>query len=159
MGLDRSEVAKLLGLAASLDQRTVGVADVFAWQAALEGVTFGECEAAIIAHAKAAREPVRPADILVAVRDHRRRRAERTAIPHRPTDRATAAAAAKHGMADVYAEMGWTYNAQRAAAMTVPCPLVGCWAPVGRPCRKYGNRYQDMHHERHTKAATKGVRR
>jgi hypothetical protein len=149
MSLDRSEIARLLGMAASFDQRTVGQADVAAWQAALTGVTYGECEAAILAHAKASRERVTPADILVRIRDTQRRRTERlTAIPTGTTNRAQATAASKRGMAHVYAQMGWTYNAQRAAAMSVSCPVARCWAPVGRPCRKFGERYQGVHRER-----------
>ncbi|GAB3873845.1 hypothetical protein GCM10029964_014790 [Kibdelosporangium lantanae] len=140
-------------MAASFDQRTVGQADVAAWQAALTGVTYGQCEAAILEHVKASRERVTPADILVRIRDTQRRRAERrTAIPTGTTNRAQATAAAKRGMAEIYARMGWTYNAQRTAAMSVSCPVRGCWAPIGRPCRKVGERYQGMHRERLARA-------
>ncbi|MBP2325353.1 hypothetical protein JOF56_005738 [Kibdelosporangium banguiense] len=157
MTLDRSEVARLLGMTASFDQRTVGQADVAAWQAALTGVTYGECEAAILEHAKTSRERVTPADILVRIRDSKRHRAERlTALPTGTTDRAKATAAAKRGMAAIYAEMGWTYNAQRTAAMSVTCPVARCWAPVGRTCRKFGDRYQGMHRERVTRATAAG---
>ena len=155
MSLDRSEVARLLGLAASFDQRTVGQADVAAWQAALTGVTFGECEAAIIEHAKVSRDRVWPADILVRIRDAQRRRAERlTAIPTGATNRAQATAAARRGMAAIYARMGWADHGERASAMTVSCPVARCWAPVGRPCRRFGERDQGVHRERQAIAET-----
>lgn len=75
MGLTKSEIATLLGLVASFDQRTVGEADVEAWHAVAEEArwpTFDVVRRAVVKHHATSTERIKPAHISATVREVRR---------------------------------------------------------------------------------------
>lgn len=61
--MNRADTARLLTLAASFDARTIGEADVLAWQAALDGLDYARCQAAIVKHYRESTDRVMPAHI------------------------------------------------------------------------------------------------
>lgn len=86
------EIGDVLGLAAARDRRTVGEADIFAWSADLDGITFDEAREAIRQHYRATDLWLMPSHILQRVRfirEDRLRAARRTqpALPGRYDDR------------------------------------------------------------------------
>ncbi len=138
--MSRAEVQVLLGLIASYDPRAdVGDAAVSAWQVALAGCVLGECQAAVIAHAQTSPHRITPADLIARIREARRTRADRQVVRSLAQhDRERAAAAGRRGIVAVYAAMGWERNGDLAAAFDVACPVDGCRALPGAPCRRSG---------------------
>lgn len=68
------ETAKLLTAAAAFDQRTIGKADVAAWQQALKDVRYADAELALFEHYRGTRDRVMPFDILDGVKTIRSNR-------------------------------------------------------------------------------------
>ena len=66
--MTRSEAARLLAIAAGIDQRTIGDADVQAWQMVLADITLADAVAALTAHYRATTRRVMPADIVQRVK-------------------------------------------------------------------------------------------
>lgn len=77
--MDKPEVVLLLTLAGTYDYRKVGDADVEAWHLALHDVDFDDAKAAVVAHYRATRDRLMPADVRQGVKAIReeRKRAER----------------------------------------------------------------------------------
>lgn len=63
-----AEAADLLSLAASLDQRTIGEADVHAWQMVLHDIPFPNAAVALQAHYREHTRRIMPADIVQRVK-------------------------------------------------------------------------------------------
>ena len=59
-----SEAADLLSLAAGIDQRTIGEADVRAWQMVLHDIDYSSAAAALRDHYRTDTRRVMPADIV-----------------------------------------------------------------------------------------------
>jgi hypothetical protein len=72
--LEPSEVATLLGIAASFDNRKANEEAVIAWRVALAGIPFADARDAIAAHYAESREWIMPADIRARVRRVRAKR-------------------------------------------------------------------------------------
>lgn len=66
--MTRSEAAQLLAIAAGIDQRTIGDADVQAWQMVLHDIPLDAATAALTAHYRATTRRVMPADIVQRVK-------------------------------------------------------------------------------------------
>jgi hypothetical protein len=64
----RSEAARLLAIAAGVDQRTIGDADVQAWQMVLADITFDAAVGALTDHYRATTRRVMPADIVQRIK-------------------------------------------------------------------------------------------
>ncbi|MEU0427888.1 hypothetical protein ABZ235_30640 [Streptomyces canus] len=62
-----AETAELLGLCAAFDRRTIGKADVLAWQTVLADIDAAAAKAAVTAHYSAETRWIMPADIRQAV--------------------------------------------------------------------------------------------
>jgi hypothetical protein len=77
----RSEAAKLLGLAAAFDQRTVGEEDAIAWADVLRGLDPRDCGEAIRRHYTDSTAPIRPAQVRALVREIERAKAGRQYPP------------------------------------------------------------------------------
>lgn len=101
--MTRSEIAKILALAAARDRRTVGRADVAAWTTDLAGITYDEAEEAVSRHFRETTDWLMPAHIIAHVKDiraeaMRRRPHEVRALPSRwePDEQRAARAKAGH---------------------------------------------------------------
>jgi hypothetical protein len=138
--MTRAEVTKLLLLVASYGGRTLGQVDAARWQHDLRGVTAGECETAILAHAATDPTGITPAAILARIRAARRATEARTprAVADPAAERARFAAAGERGMAVLREQMGWSLAPDHRAALRRPCPVPGCHASVGVGCRRTG---------------------
>jgi hypothetical protein len=139
--MSRAEVSTLLGLIASYGGASdvVGEAAVTAWREALAGFSLGECTAAVLAHAQTSPHRITPHDLIGRIRGARRARMERAVVRElaaRPGGH-QAQRAARRGIEAVYAAMRWQ-RADRDAALSVPCPVEGCRAPVKVACRRSG---------------------
>lgn len=66
--MNLSETAKLLALIAAYDQRTIGEADVVAWQQVLYDVTLPNARAAAVDHYREKTSRIMPADVRGGVR-------------------------------------------------------------------------------------------
>lgn len=66
--MTRSEAAQLLAIAAGVDQRTIGDADVQAWQMVLADINLPDAVNALTAHYRATTRRVMPADIVQRVK-------------------------------------------------------------------------------------------
>jgi hypothetical protein len=75
--VNATETAALLTLAAAYDQRTIGEADVLAWQAILGPTSFADAQTAVKAHYATKRDRVMPVDVIDGVRKIRNDRLER----------------------------------------------------------------------------------
>jgi hypothetical protein len=74
--MTRSEVAALLAFCAAYDQRTIGEADVLAWDEALDSpwvpnIDVDEAQAAVIAHYRETPQRITVADVLKRVKTDR----------------------------------------------------------------------------------------
>ena len=74
--MTRSETAALLAFCAAYDQRTIGEADVLAWNEALEcpwvpNIDIDEAQAAVIAHYRETPQRITPADVIKRVKTDR----------------------------------------------------------------------------------------
>jgi hypothetical protein len=58
-----TETATLLTMCAAYDRRTIGEADVRAWQAVLDDVAFADARDAVVEHYKRTRDWIMPADV------------------------------------------------------------------------------------------------
>ena len=83
--MNHSETATLLAMIQAFDRRTVGEADVTAWQAALDDLRFEDCRTAVVAHFRISSEWLMPAAVRAAVKAARRDRLERD-LPTDPPD-------------------------------------------------------------------------
>jgi hypothetical protein len=63
-----AETADLLSIAAALDYRTIGEADVRAWHMTLADIDFTAATAALTAHYRATTRRVMPADIVQRIK-------------------------------------------------------------------------------------------
>lgn len=61
--MNKAETARLLGMAAAYDYRTVGPADVEAWHAALGDVPFDAAREALIQHYRESTDRLMPAHL------------------------------------------------------------------------------------------------
>lgn len=139
--MTRTDVAVLLGMIASGGHRIdVGEAAVAWWREALAGYTLGQCMAAAVMHAKSSAAPPTPHDLIGLIRSARRTVLDRQVIAESAarTDPAGAASAAREHMAKIRAAMGWKRPDAHTAALTVACPVTGCLAAAGTPCRRTG---------------------
>lgn len=66
--MTRSEAAQLLAIAAGVDQRTIGDADVQAWQMVLHDIPLESAVAALRDHYRATTRRVMPADIVQRIK-------------------------------------------------------------------------------------------
>lgn len=66
--MTRSEAARLLAVAAGIDQRTIGDADVQAWQMVLNDIDLDAAISALRDHYRATTRRVMPADIVQRVK-------------------------------------------------------------------------------------------
>lgn len=78
--MNRSETAILLGIAAAYDQRTVGEADVMAWQDLLADVRSADAVQAVKDHYAAEARRVMPVDVLTGVKRIRTKRLDENPI-------------------------------------------------------------------------------
>lgn len=62
--MNQTETATLLAVVQAFDRRTVGEADVIAWQAALVDTVFDDARDAVIEHYRDHREWLMPADVV-----------------------------------------------------------------------------------------------
>lgn len=86
MSMQKSQIAKLLGIAAAFDQRTSGTADDEAWLAAIGDLNFEDAREALIGHYRDSTERVMPAHIRQRVTLIRNDRYSRARIPDPPPD-------------------------------------------------------------------------
>lgn len=83
--MNLTETATLLAMIQAFDRRTVGEADVTAWQAALDDLRFDDCREAVVAHFRISSDWLMPANVRAAVKAARRDRLERD-LPIDPPD-------------------------------------------------------------------------
>lgn len=165
-----SETAELLGFCAAFDRRTVGKADVLAWQAVLADIDYDAARQAVAAHYATETRWIMPADIRQAVI---KMRADTAAdyqgpglsadIPDADPDDVTAYLAAirtqrvraaeglpmrRRPVAELVAGIGRQIPPE-VAAVKRPGPLgtecPNCRAPIGRPCRTPGGTERAPH--------------
>lgn len=74
--MNHAEAALLLGQIAAFDRRTVGDADVLAWQAALHDVSLADSRSAVVDHYRGSSEWLTPARVIAGVKAIRRQRLE-----------------------------------------------------------------------------------
>jgi hypothetical protein len=83
--MNHSETAKLLALCAAFDARTIGDADVIAWQQMLAEVPAVQASAAVMAHYRRTNDRIGPSDVLAGVHVMRSERARKVdALPPPP---------------------------------------------------------------------------
>ncbi|MFK8850449.1 hypothetical protein [Streptomyces sp. Ac-502] len=63
-----AETAELLAIAAGIDQRTIGDADVHAWQMVLHDIPFANAATALQAHYRSTNRRIMPSDIVQRVK-------------------------------------------------------------------------------------------
>ncbi|WP_225811284.1 zinc finger domain-containing protein [Streptomyces spinosus] len=170
-----AETAALLSFAAAFDRRTIGEADVLAWQTVLADIGFEPAKAAVTAHYAVETRWIMPADI----RQHViKQRADTAAdiqgpglppeIPDADPDDVPAYLAAvrqqrhraaeglkprpvKELLAGVGRDIPKEVTAvRRPGPLGVTCPT--CHAGVGRPCRTGNGRERAPHENRETAA-------
>lgn len=115
--MNLSETAELLALCAAFDSRTIGEADVYAWQSVLERVDAEVGKDAVRAHYATHRERIMPADVnayaktrreIEAAQTHRREQFER-----RP---ALALVAGRYGQRPITEPSPWYSQAKETLA-------------------------------------------
>lgn len=84
--MNKSQTAKLLGLAAAFDRRTVGEADVEAWHAVLDNTAYDDAAEVVKAHYRTRRDWIMPVDVLAGVRKIRADRLDRAGPLTPPPD-------------------------------------------------------------------------
>lgn len=165
-----AETAALLAFAAAFDRRTIGEADVLAWQTVLHDIPFEPAKAAVTAHYAAETRWIMPADIRQTVRRNRADTAADiqgpglpAAIPDADPDNIPAyltavkqqrtRAADGHQLQprptrELLARVGREIPPE-IAAVKRPGPLgrecPKCSAPIGRPCRTPGGNERAPH--------------
>lgn len=80
------ETIDLLTVAVAFDRRTVGEADAIAWHAAVGDLDFADSREAVIAHYRASRDWIMPADVRSRVKALRRDRLDREIAPAPPAE-------------------------------------------------------------------------
>lgn len=174
-----AQTAELLGFCAAFDRRTVGKADVLAWQTVLADVNFDAARQAVSEHYATATRWIMPADIRQTVRAHRSTAADSIHGPGLPAEipdadpddvpaylaavRAQRVRAADGAdlkprpVAELLAGIGRQVP-REVAAVRRPGPLgracPTCKAPIGRPCKTPGGRERPAHTARTTTAQT-----
>ncbi|MEU3851769.1 hypothetical protein [Streptomyces sp. NPDC029554] len=168
-----SETAELLGFAAAFDRRTVGKADVLAWQTILGDIDYTAARAAVTAHYGRETRWIMPADIRQHVLTQRADTAADiqgpglpAAIPDADPDDVPAYLAAvkeqrtraadgelkRRPVAELLAGVGHDIPRPETAAVRRPGPLgvacPTCHAPIGRPCRMHSGRERAPHEAR-----------
>ncbi|MBM7771212.1 hypothetical protein JOD54_001416 [Actinokineospora baliensis] len=140
--MSRTEVTGLLAMMATFRSRTPSDTELTWWQHQLAEYSGAECQAALLAHSKTSPDSVTPAQIIRRIRDARQRtETQRRRLARDPAaDQARSAAAARRGMAAVYAETGWTRLPEEHTALRVPCPEPGCEVPADVMCLTVGIR-------------------
>jgi len=78
------EMIDLLTLAAGYDRRTVGEADVTAWQLAVGDLPFGDAKLAVVAHYRETTDWLMPAHVRTRVREVRAARLQESPLTGRP---------------------------------------------------------------------------
>lgn len=78
--MNLSEAGQILALATAYDRRTVGDADIAAWHAALDDLTFIDCKIAVRKHYRNTSRWLMPADVRELVRSLMVDRSQRMAI-------------------------------------------------------------------------------
>lgn len=71
MAMTHDEVLLILTRCASFDRRTIGRTDVEAWHLVIGGLTYAECDAAVLAWYKENREWIMPSDVRAHVFEER----------------------------------------------------------------------------------------
>ena len=66
--MNLTDTAKLLTMVAAFDRRTIGEADVTAWQAALDDLRFEDCREAVVAHFRISADWLMPASLIALKR-------------------------------------------------------------------------------------------
>lgn len=177
--MNSDEVIDLLTTAAAFDRRTVGEADVIAWQSAVGDLDFPDARDAVVQHYRNTRDWIMPSDVrrlVKAIRDARLTLAPVPAPPaelaDRPRDYRTALKAALAKMArgwpapprqitakvepsTEYVQIrGADHDPVRIVAIRVTCPWPPCKALPGVVCVDAdGNRLSAPAHEARLKAA------
>ncbi|KDN86722.1 zinc finger domain-containing protein [Kitasatospora cheerisanensis] len=173
--MNRSETALLLALCASYDRRTVGEADVRAWQLVLADVDHQQAEAAVVAHYGDTRDWIMPADIKRRVAAHRADAArdiqgpgQAAEVPDADPDNIPAYLAALRTQRTRGAEGGALKQrpvlallagvgqpvptelaaVRRPGALGVRCDT--CKAAIGRPCKTPSQKPRAPHSARRT---------
>ncbi|WP_051814527.1 hypothetical protein RFN58_07060 [Streptomyces iakyrus] len=168
-----AETAALLSFAAAFDRRTIGEADVLAWQTVLADIRFDPAKAAVAAHYARETRWIMPADIRQHVLTQRADTAADiqgpglpAAIPDADPDDVQAYLAAvrqqrtraadgelkRRPVAELLAGAGRDIphpeiaTVRRPGPLGVECPT--CHAPIGRPCRMLGGRERAPHEAR-----------
>lgn len=143
--MSRTDIAKLLSLVSSFTRRPFGEMDALRWRQDLVGYVYGECEAAVYAHAKHDRDRITPTVIVARIRQARRAKEARTprVAADPAAERAQAAAAGARGIAAVYAAMGWEHIPERSEGLARQCPLESCGAKPGARCQRLGRNRGD----------------
>ncbi|WP_073793147.1 zinc finger domain-containing protein [Streptomyces uncialis] len=174
-----SQTAELLSFAAAFDRRTIGEADVLAWQTVLADIDFNAARQAVTAHYATETRWIMPADIRQAVRRHRSATADSihgpglpAEIPDADPDDVPAYLAAvreqrtraadgqqlrRRPIAELVAGIGRPMPDGRGGE---PSPVrragplgrecPACAAPIGRPCRTGRDRERAPHEARIT---------
>ncbi|MFB6593965.1 hypothetical protein ACFWFV_13860 [Streptomyces diastaticus] len=170
-----SQTAELLGFCAAFDRRTIGKADVLAWQTVLADVDFTAARQAVTEHYAAETRWIMPADIRQAVRRHRANTADSIQGPGLPaeipdadpddvpgylaalraqrTRAADGAELKRRPVAELLAGIGRALPAavaeiRRPGPLGRTCPT--CTAAIGRPCRTPAGRERAPHTHRTT---------
>lgn len=102
-----TEAANILGLAATYDRRTIGDAEIVAWQAALSDVNFADAQTAVVAHYRDSTDWLMPAHVRHGAEaiDRERRRVEGRRLEIEYADREIAAAIERGPLRDRSAEV------------------------------------------------------
>lgn len=82
--MNHSQTAALLALAAAFDARTIGEADVAAWQDVLADTAYEDAVTVVKAHYTRTRDRIMPVDVLTGVKKIRNDRLDRVVIPPPP---------------------------------------------------------------------------
>lgn len=132
------EVLTVLAAVAASDAKAPSPSRVTArvWADLLNGVPVAAALEAVREHYRTSSVTITP-DVIVRYWRARHQRATspaRLRLTDPETQRRRAASAARRGMATIYAATGWTRPPAQAAALSVPCPVPGCGAPVGVIC-------------------------
>lgn len=143
MAVTPSDAAKLLGVAAAFDRRTVGEAEAIAWADALHDLDPNDCQLAIRSHYHDSAVFVMPSHVrqrvkaireTAAERAHRAMMREAIEAPRDPDGSHRAYLAAVAGLRQVrpVSEYDRGRADAEAVARSVRCPH--CKAAAGRPC-------------------------
>lgn len=178
-----SQTAELLGFCSAFDRRTVGKADVLAWQTVLGDIDYNAARAAVTEHYATETRWIMPADIRQAVRTNRATAAADFQGPGLPAEipdadpddvpaylaaiRAQRTRAAdglelkRRPVAELLAGIGRQIPAEQQAVrrpgpLGTECP--NCRAAIGHPCRTPHGKERGPHAARTTERQTQEIR-